>query len=58
MNTPDVVELQRENEQLKDAFRKIIEHMNVFLPKHFDSKNPKHAAMYEVYHIAIHSIRK
>ena len=54
---PDLIELQRENDELKESFRRILEIMNVFLPKHFDSKNPQHVAMYEVYHIANHAIK-
>ena len=58
MNNPDLAELQKENEELKGYFRQILEKMDVFLPRHFDADNEQHAAMYEVYHIAIHAIRK
>ena len=54
---PDVIELQRENDAFKEYFRRILEIMPTFLPKHFDFKNPQHAAMYEVYHIASHAVK-
>ncbi len=58
MNNDDLYDLQKENEALKEALTKVVAYMHVFMPEHFDSKNQKHIAMYEAYHIANHAIRK
>lgn len=58
MNNPTLEELQKENEELKEALTKIAEYMHHFMPEHFNAKNPKHVAMYQVYHLASHAIKK
>lgn len=57
MNNDDLYYLKKENEALKEALTKVVAYMHIFMPEHFDSKNPKHIAMYEAYHVANHAIR-